>query len=37
MVAARGDRPTPTRKKDYIKPETVSGCLEKLVLLKGKN
>ena len=37
MVAARGDRPTPTRKKDYIKPETVSGYFEKLVLLKGKN
>ena len=43
MVAAKGDRPTPTkkrkakdRKKENIKPETASGYFEKLVLLKGK-
>ena len=45
MVAARGNRPTPTEKKRTLrqkerlkyKPETASGYFEKLVSLKGKN
>ena len=44
MVAARGDRPTPTeieivrqKEKQKLKPETASGYLKKLKILKGKN